>query len=150
MLLESWQKGNSRPLGLFKQQFIFYNKQLLMLLQMYCVKHISLGCFLRIQKTQPVRKFSILLSFTQRIMQVWTSLYPASVPLRDSNSQTWPKMLSLKQFVSNLVLTSLYSLLQDINCRHLFIKRWPIMFLLDRGTLQMGSLARCLRDFGSR
>ena len=36
----------------------------------YCVKRISLGCFLRMQKTQPVRKIYILLHFTK----VWTSL----------------------------------------------------------------------------
>ena len=34
---------------------------ILRLVQTYCVKRISLGCFLRMQKTQPIRKFSILL-----------------------------------------------------------------------------------------
>ena len=35
------------------------------LVQTYCVKRISLGYILRMQKTQPVRKFSILLHFMQ-------------------------------------------------------------------------------------
>ena len=34
---------------------------LVRLVQTYCMKRISLGCFLCMQKTKPVRKFSILL-----------------------------------------------------------------------------------------
>ena len=42
----------------------------LRLVQIDCIKHISLGCFFCMQKTHQVRKFSILLCFTQQIMQV--------------------------------------------------------------------------------
>ena len=45
-----------------------------MLVQTYCVKCTSLGCFLRMRKTQPVRKFSILLHKRMRFTQVWTNL----------------------------------------------------------------------------
>ena len=48
----------------------FLNK--LRLVQTYCVKRISLGCFLCMGKTQPVRKFSILLGKPMWFTQVWT------------------------------------------------------------------------------
>ena len=72
---------------------------ILRLVQTYCVKRISLGCFLRMQKTQPIRKFSILLCKRMRfyagLNKPLIGFFHSGKPLSRCSSQK----ISLTSFV---------------------------------------------------